>query len=385
MLSQDTKAQKAPTSRVWKLREAIVDAPQEVSVERARYLTASMKKNWDRPAITRMSLALADILDNISVVIRDDELIVGSRTEKKKGAPLFPENKAGWIEGDLENFDTRVLQRALITEGEKKELAAEIIPFWKGRTVEDRLNELLPQDVTDDMDKYIFTMMLEITYGVGHFTMDHEKLLAVGLKGIIEETAAKLAALSADEKKAGTGLFYDAVIRSLEAAIRFANRYAWEASRMAEAEKDPARKAELVEIARVCSRVPEHPARTYHEAVQSVYFVHLISQIESGGNSISLGRIDRILSPYYEADKAAGRIDYAHAKELLSLMFLKMCEIWNVLEETFIPGGEGTEGKTTQNVVVGGIDRDGTHEQRLLRPGSRRDPDDRARKRLGAR
>ncbi len=359
MLSQETNAQKAPTSRVWKLREAIVNAPQEVSVQRARYLTASMKKHWAEPSLTRISLALAEILDNISVVIRDDELIVGSRTEKKKGAPLFPENKSQWIEGDLEGFNQRVIQRALITEAEQKELTDEILPFWRGKTVEERLTELLPADVTDDMDKYIFTMMLEITYGVGHFTMDHEKLLKVGLRGIIKEAQGKLAALPAAPKKGDAGLFYEAVIRSLEAAIRFANRYALEASRLAESEKDPARKAELAEIARVCARVPEHPARSYREAVQSVYFVHLISQIESGGNSISLGRIDRILSPYYEADKKEGRITYDGAKELLSLMFLKMCEIWNVLEETFIPGGEGTEGKTTQNVVVGGIDEKG--------------------------
>ncbi len=359
MLSHETNAQKIPTSRVWKLREAIVDAPQEVSVQRARYLTSSMKKHWAKPPLTRMSMAFSDILDNIDVVIRDGELIVGARTEKKKGAPLFPENKSQWIEGDLEGFNQRVIQRALITEAEQKELTDEILPFWRGKTVEERLTALLPADVTDDMDKYIFTMMLEITYGVGHFTMDHEKLLKVGLTGIIEQTRGKLAALSADAKKGDTGLFYDAVIRSLSAAVRFANRYAELASTMAKSEKDPARKAELQQIAEVCAHVPENPARTYHEAVQSVYFVHLISQIESGGNSISLGRIDQILSPYYEADKAAGRIDYAQAKELLSLMFLKMCEIWNVLEETFIPGGEGTEGKTTQNVVVGGIDEAG--------------------------
>ncbi len=359
MLSQETNARKIPTSRVWKLREAIVDAPQEVSVQRARYLTASMKKNWTKPALTRMSMATADILVNIAVVIRAGELIVGSRTVKKKGAPLFPENKAGWIAGDLDGFNTRVLQRALITEAEKEELIRDILPFWEGKTVEERLTALLPTDVSDDMDKYIFTMMLEITYGVGHFTMDHEKLLRVGLAGIIGEAAAKLDALPAAEKNSDAGLVYDAVVRSLSAAVRFAGRYAARAAEMAQAEKDPARKAELEEIARVCSRVPEHPAATYHEAVQSVYFIHLISQIESGGNSISLGRIDKILAPYYEADKAAGRIDYERAKELLSLMFLKTNEIWNVLEEAFIPGGEGTEGKTTQNVVVGGIDEAG--------------------------
>ena len=128
---------------------------------------------------------------------------------------------------------------------------------------------------------------------------------------------------------------------------------------MAEEESDPDRAEELREIARVCGRVPEHPPESFREAVQSVYFVHLISQIESGGNSISLGRIDQYLYPYYKRDLAEKKITPEEAKELLSLLFIKTNEIWNVLEEAFIPGGEGTEGKTTQNVVVGGIGTDG--------------------------
>ena len=126
-----------------------------------------------------------------------------------------------------------------------------------------------------------------------------------------------------------------------------------------EKERDPARAAELKEIARVCGRVPEYPAETLHEAVQSVYFIHLVAQIESGGNSISLGRIDQMLFPYYKKDVAASRGSADRARELVAMLFVKTNEIWNVLEEAFIPGGEGTEGKTTQNVTVGGVGPDG--------------------------
>jgi len=347
-----------PETRVGRLRERIMDAPQEVCVQRARYVTEAMEKNSDRPSLTRMSLALEHILNNISVIIRDDEVIVGCRTSKLKGAPLFPENKSKWIEGDLDGFGERILQKALITSAEQSELR-EILPFWHGRTVEDQLDELLPPDVFADMDKYVFTMMLEITYGIGHFTMDHPKVLRLGLSGIIEEAEEKLAALSEDERSDEKGLFYDAMIRSMRAAIAFARRYGDLAGSMAETEEDPARAAELKEIAKACYRVPEHPAGTFHEAVQCVYFIHLIAQIESGGNSISLGRIDQVLYPYYRADVEAGRITPEGARELLSVLFLKTCEIWNVLEEAFIPGGEGAEGKTTQNVVVGGINEAG--------------------------
>ncbi len=359
MLATQTAVEKRQYSRVERLRERIINAPQEVSIERARLLTRSMAENWDGHPLTRMSMALEQILDNMSVVIRDDELIVGCRTEKLKGAPLFPENKSRWIEGDLDGFDKRILQRALITEDEKKELREHILPFWGGKTVEDRFHNLLPEDVEQDLDKYIFTMILEITYGIGHFTMNHSKTLSLGLKGIISEAKSCYDALSPGDRSGDKGLFYDAVIRSLKASIRFSHRYASLAQSMAKEEKDPARAEELRTIAHVCSRVPEFPAETFHEAVQSFYFIHLIAQIESGGNSISLGRIDQILYPYYKADRESGRVTPENARELFSLLFLKTNEIWNILEEAFGPGGEGTEGKTTQNVVVGGIGADG--------------------------
>ncbi len=342
-------------SRVDRLRWKIIDAPMEICVERARYLTESMKLHWERHPLERMSLAFEHILNSITPVIRDDEIIVGCRTAKLKGAPLFPENKSRWIEGDLEGFEVRAIQRAFITSDEMDELREKILPFWEGKTVEEVMESRMPHDVTDDMDKYIFTMMLEITYGVGHFTMNHGRVLSGGLRGVIEETKKRLDAPGPAEKK----LFYEAVIRSCKAVITFAKRYSEKALKMADREKDKSRAAELREVARVCSRVPEFPAESFHEAVQSMYFIHLVSQIESGGNSISLGRVDQVLWPYYLADRDAGRITPERARELLSLMFIKTNEIWNVLEEAFIPGGEGTQGKTTQNVTVGGIGIDG--------------------------
>jgi formate C-acetyltransferase len=344
---------------VSRLRERIVHAPREACVERARHLTRSMSVNWDDPPLTRVGKALADVLDNISVIIRDDELIVGCRTSKLKGAPFFPENKSRWIEADGGTLAERIIQRALISAAEVRELEEEILPFWRGRTVEDRLQELLPSDVGEDLQKFVFTMMLEITYGIGHFTMNHRRVLVRGLSGIIAEAREKRDGLAREERSGDAGLFFGAVIRSLEAAIRFAQRYAEEAERLARRETDRRRAAELSQIARICRRVPEHPPATFREAVQSVYFMHLIAQIESGGNSISLGRIDQILAPYYDADVCSGRITASDARELLSLLFLKTNEIWNILEEPFIPGGEDTEGKTTQNVTVGGLGADG--------------------------
>lgn len=348
-----------PETRVGRLRKRIIEAPREICVERARYATRAFAANWDCDPLTRMSMVLDHILENINVIIRDDELIVGCRTSKLSGAPLFPENKSKWIECDVDSFNARALQHVSIAPEAQEELKNDIIPFWRGRTVEDALLERLPADVAEDMDKYIFTMILEITYGVGHFTIDHETILKKGYSGLISEINERISNLPKDGSAAEKELFYRAAIRSLQAGIKFARRYSDAAAAMAETEPDPTRAAELREIARVCGRVPENAPETFHEAIQSLYFNHLISQIETGGNSISIGRIDQILYPYYKADLDAGIITPEQARGLISLLYLKTNEIWNVLEEAFIPGGEGPEGKTTQNVTLGGVGSDG--------------------------
>lgn len=359
MPAENATANNMTADRVARLRARIIDAPREVCIERARHATRAFEANWNEQPTTRMSMVLEHILKNISVIIREGELIVGCRTSKLNGAPLFPENKSKWIECDADTFSERMLQRALINPEESRELKENILPFWSGKTVEDMLRDRLPADVAEDMDKYIFTMILEITYGVGHFTIDHETVLKKGYTGLIAEIEERLRNISGDNGGAEKKLFYEAAIRSLRAGIMFANRYADAASDMASAESDPARAEELRVIERVCRRVPENPPSTFREAVQSMYFSHLISQIETGGNSISIGRIDQILYPYYIADIEAGRETPESARELLSLLYIKTNEIWNVLEEAFIPGGEGPEGKTTQNVTIGGVGLDG--------------------------
>jgi formate C-acetyltransferase len=340
----------------------LLDAPQEICIERARYLTESYKATEAEPQPIRFAKAFSHVLENISVIIRDDELIVGCRTSKLKGAPLYPENKISWVEQDLDGFDRREFQRALISASERDELRDCIIPYWRGKTVEDRMNELMPDDLKAEMNKLVFTMMMQITYGVGHFTMNTSEVLERGLNAVTEDL--RHAEKQTDDRQKAR--FYQAARISCEAAVSFAQRYAHEARRQARDASGADRRRELEEIALVCEQVPGGPARTFHEAVQSLYFIQLLAQIESGGNSISVGRIDKILCPYYRKDLESRRIDPLTAQTLIECMFLKMGEIWNVLEETYLPGGEGPEGKTTQNVIVGGLREDGADESNEL-------------------
>ncbi len=349
--------------RVERLKERLLGAPHGICVERARYLTEAYKRTEDMPQPVRFARALQHLLSSMSVIIREDELIVGSRTSKLKAAPLYPENKSAWIEENLDGFDHRDFQKVLISPEEKRELAEEILPYWRGRTVEDRMNELMPDGLKAEMNKMVFTMMMEITYGIGHFTMQTSEVLARGLEAIIEDAKKAESRFDGDCAKKD---FFAACRIACEGAILFAHRYAEEAHRFAGTEADPVRRAELKRIAAVCERVPAKPARTFWEAMQSLYFIQLIAQVESGGNSISVGRIDKILEPYYARDVQACRITRSEAQLLAQCMFLKMGEIWNVLEETYLPGGEGPEGKTTQNVIVGGMKPDGSDDTNEL-------------------
>lgn len=349
--------------RIERLRQRLLDAPQEICIERARYLTEAYRRYEDEPQPLRFAKSLAHVLANIPVTIREDELIVGCRTSKLKGAPLYPENKSAWIAENLDGFEDRDFQVALICAEDKEELRNEILPYWDGKTAEDRMNELMPADLQSEMNKMVFTMMMQITYGIGHFTLNTAQVLVRGLETIIEDAKTAETKAGEDEAKAP---FFRASLIVCEAAVAFARRYADEARKLAKKADDPERKLELEQIAHVCEQVPAGPARNFHEAVQSLYFLQLIAQIESGGNSISVGRIDKILNPFYERNTAAGAIDPDHAQTLIECMFLKMGEIWNVLEETYLPGGEGPEGKTTQNVIVGGMRPDGADDSNSL-------------------
>ncbi len=349
-------------SRIEALRLRLLESPQEICIERARLLTQSFKAEENSARMLQFARAIAHVLKNMPVIIRDAELIVGCRTGKLKAAPLYPENKCAWIEENLDGFDQRDFQRALISPAEKEELREKILPYWRGRTAEDRMNELMPENLKNEMNKMVFTMMMQLTYGIGHFTMNTAKVLEEGLQAVIQDAAQRETGAADAESKT----FFAATRTVCEAAIAFAERYADEASRMAVCTADPVRQSELERIAEVCRQVPANPARSFHEALQSLYFLQLVAQIECGGNSISIGRIDKILDPYFKKDIERGLITPQAAQELIECMFLKMGEIWNVLEETYLPGGEGPEGKTTQNVIVGGMKADGSDDTNEL-------------------
>jgi formate C-acetyltransferase len=349
----------ALTDRVKRLRDDCVHREPQICAERAVIVTAAYRQFENRPISIKRALALAKVLDEMSVHIYGGELIVGNHSSCPKAAPVFPEFDVRYIEEELDQFEKRSGDRFLISE-ETKAALREIIPFWKGRTVKERILAMTPDDVRKGGPEQVagFDNQWAQENGDGHLALDYPKLLRVGFRGLLDEARAKLAALDPDDPQSlAKGYFYQSLEIVYEASIRFANRFAALAEQMAESAADAQWKADLQEVASVCRRVPEHSASSFQEAVQVVWFGQLIFQLETNGHSVSIGRFDQFISPYYIADLRSGRLTQEKALEILQCFWVKLASITKLRSwsQTRLNAGH----PMFQNMTVGGQTPDG--------------------------
>ena len=347
------------TERVVRLRERVLSTEPSLCIERGLLVTEAYASYVADPMVLRRAKALAHILDSMSIYIEEGELIVGNHASAPRAAPLFPEYQVDFLANEIDAFQSRLADQFQVSSDVKAQLLNIVIPAWKGKTLNDRANAILPPNVATAQQIGVISGRGNITSGDGHILLNIEKVLGIGLEGIIAEAERSLAGLSpfqpAEFKKRQ---FLQAAIITLQAALRFSIRFANQADQQAELPGiSPERRNEMREIARVCRQVPAQPARTFWEAVQSAYFVHLISQIESNGHSFSLGRLDQYLFPFYQADLAGGRLTRQQAKEILELLWLKLFSIIKVRPWDHTRFGLGYP--TYQNVTIGGQTENG--------------------------
>ena len=343
-----------PTPRVEAIRERFISLTPEICVERAQYITESYKETEDQPIHIRRAKALEKILGQMTIFIQPDEIIVGNQCTKPRAAPVFPEFSCKWLEDELDRLEKRTGDVFLISEAKKAALRA-LFPYWNGKTTNELATALMPQAAKDAQKYGVFTVGNYYFNGVGHISVDYAKVLGKGLNGIIAKARSELAELDmTNPEHLAKITFLNAVIISNQAVIAFAKRFSDLAAGMAEKEADPSRKAELLEIARVCAAVPASPAQTFAEALQSFWFIQLVLQIESNGHSISPMRFDQYLFPYLLRDKDLG---IEKAQELLDLLFIKFNEINKVRDEGSTKAFGGYP--MFQNLIVGGVDREG--------------------------
>lgn len=283
--------------RISRLVDNLFAKMPEIESARAILLTESYRQTENEPIVLRRAKAFRHILKNIPIIIRDEELIVGSSTIAPRGCQTYPEFSYEWLESEFDTVATRTADPFFISEKTKKELK-EADAYWKGKTTSELATSYMAPEAQKAIEHNIFTPGNYFYNGVGHVTVNYGKVLAVGYEGIIEEAKAELASCRpGDANYAKKSRFLEAVIISCEAVIEYANRYAALANELAASCGDAARREELLTIARNCSRVPAKGAQSFWEACQSFWFVQQLLQLESSGHSISPGALTNICIP----------------------------------------------------------------------------------------
>ena len=353
----ENKAHFGPlTPRMQAYRESVLEQKPYIDAQRAVLATEAYKASLNQPAVMKRAIMLQHILENMDIYIEDETVLVGNQSSVNRGAPVFPEYTMKFILDELDLFEKRDGDVFYITE-ETKEQLREIAPFWENNNLRARGEAFMPEEMQVYMDTGFFGMEGKLNAGDAHLAVDYGNMLKLGLKGY-EERARKLKAeldltnpASIDKYQ-----FYKAVLIVLDAVKGFAARYAALAREKAQSAVEP-RKSELMDIARVCEKVPYQPAETFHEAVQSVWFIQLVLQIESNGHSLSYGRFDQYVYPYLASDLEKGSITEDQAVELLTNLWIKTLTINKVRSQAHTFSSAGSP--MYQNVTVGGQTADG--------------------------
>ena len=344
--------------RIDRLIDHLYSSMPEIEADRAELLTESYKQTEGLPIIKRRSAAFAHILKNIPIVIRPEELIVGSNSIKPRGCQTFPEYSFEWLEPEFDTVATREADPFYISPSTVDRLK-KVHPYWKGKTVSDLAAQSMDANVLDVfMNHGIFTVGNYFYNGVGHINVDYNKVITCGLESIIEQAKTEISKLyigNGDYLKRKN--FLEAVIESCEGVIAYARRYSDLALEEAGNCTDSDRKAELLKIAEACDRVPAKPARSFYEACQSFWFVQQLIQCESSGHSISPGRFDQYMYPFLKYDLDMGLITYEEAQEYIDCIWVKLNDLNKVRDAASAEGFAGYG--LFQNLIVGGQNEDG--------------------------
>ena len=342
--------------RTLKMKERVVNQPHEICIERAKLFTEAYKKTKGESPIIRFAKAMEHLLTNMTIKIWDNEFIVGNRTTKLVGTPLYPEVRIDTIEQDYNTYDSRLVQRLLLSNEEKRYIKEELIPYWKLEedTVQERFQKNLSSDLRDLMEKVVFLIETEITNGIGHFLPGHGPLLKYGINGLIEKAEKKIIEFSDDNSKI---TFLQSVIIICNAVKKFIQRFSDLAKNKAESESNPKRQKELYEISEICHNISENPPNSFKEAIQLIYFNQLICGLEDGGFAVSVGRSDQDLYPFYLKDRSDGKISDEEVQFLVECFYLKLTTLWNYVLSKGVVAAEGPP--ITENLTIGGVDRKG--------------------------
>lgn len=351
----DVKNMQMP-ERIIKLKKRILEEPRFMSIEQAKIITETYKENEDKPRVIQRAKALANALESIEIRIDPEELIVGNRTKEIRGGVVFPEAGIGWINDEIESFPTRPQDTFNVRPEDIRDFREIILPYWKDKGLRDEIEKVLGDDIKD------LEMVAKINqkdHAQGHICPDTRKWLKLGPAGLKAEVIEKLQSAPHEKKD-----FYEALVIVLDASAKFMGRYGSLAVSMAEETENKEYENSLKEVSRICFKLAGCPPDTFHEALQSVWFLYVVLHMESNANSFSPGRMDQFLYPYFAADFERGRITIEQALELVEALWIKFNHIVYMRNSH---SAKYFAGFTTGfNVAIGGKTVDGGDGTNLL-------------------
>jgi len=348
------------TTRIEEFRQSYLDAKPSISVHRALAFTLSHQNTEGEAVIVRRAKAFLAVCKNIPVTVFPGELIVGALGEFLKTGVICPEYSWKWVEEEMNSFESREQDPYCINEETKQILREQIFPYWRGKSLEENFLSRINQETAKILiDTGIIDNDSKWRNAVGEITADYQDIIfKKGFGGLKQEALAKLQSLEPTSAQALEKIdFYNAAVLVCEGIITLAGRYADKAAELAQTETNVQRKKELLAIADVCRKVPEHPPENFHEAIQTVWFTQLGSILSENSLALNLGRFDQYMYPYYAGDVEKGAITPAAAQELIEALWIKLSEwVWAISSNTakFFAGYN-----SFQNLTVGGRTRSG--------------------------
>lgn len=305
------------TTRTQRLKDALFASPREISLERALLYTASHQQTEGEPVILRRAKATAYILDHVNIAIRDEELIAGNRTVKPRAGIMSPEMDPCWLLKELDQFATRPQDRFDISDEDKQTYREVLYPYWENRSMKDFINSQMTDEVKAAVGTQIFSVN-QTDKGQGHIIIDYPRLLNNGLGALVEELRERCA-------RDAQNTFYAAALILLEASQRHILRYAALAEELAE-QSNTSRREELRKMAEISRHNAQHKPQTFWQACQLFWYMNVILQYESNASSLSIGRFDQYMLPFYQASLSQGE-EPAFLKEILESLWVKCNDV----------------------------------------------------------
>lgn len=337
------------TGRISRLKEKMLSEPRYASIEQAKIITDTYKLNENKPRMIQRALALKAAMEQLEIRVEPEELIVGNRTAGVRYGVVFPESGSTWVDREYETLPTRPQDKFQVREEDIFYFRNVIKPYWKDKSLEDVLRQRYGKEI-DEIAKVV--KINQKDHAQGHICPDCAMWLKKGPSGLMREADDRLR-LSSGAKKD----FYQSVSIVMRGAKNFMERYSRLLLAKAEEEQDPANKENMTEVGCICHKLSKQPPETFHEAVQSLWFLFVILHMESNASSFSPGRMDEYLWEFYDNDRKAGRLDEQKALKILECLWLKFNEIVymrNAKSAKFFAGFP-----IGFNIAIGGQDQDG--------------------------